>query len=92
MLATRIQGKTLIQRTLFHCQLTCVSRMLRTSWSIFRCLLFFDVCYLLSGIALMVLALADAETVAGGAADKFTLIIAGAGFGLFATVSALCNR
>merc|ERR1711971_464203 len=67
------------------------SRMLRTSWSIFRCLLFFDVCYLLSGIALMILAITDAETVAGNAADKFTMIISGAGFGIFATVSALCN-
>ena len=66
--------------------------MLRTSWSIFRCLLFFDVCYLLSGIALMILAITDAETVAGSAADKFTMIISGAGFGIFATVSALCNR
>ena len=66
--------------------------MLRTSWSIFRCLLFFDVWYLLSGIALMILAITDAETVAGNAADKFTMIISGAGFGIFATVSALCNR
>jgi len=67
------------------------SRMLRTSWSIFRCFLFFDVCYLLSGVALMILAITDAESVAGTVTDKFSMIVSGAGLGMFATLSALCN-
>ena len=64
--------------------------------SISRCFLFFDVCYLLSGVTLMAMALTDtAVGVAEGGAtvgDKYTLIISGAGFGIFATVSAMCNR
>ena len=53
-------------------------------------------CYLLSGVTLMAMALTDtAVGVAEGGAtigDKYTLIISGAGFGIFATVSAMCNR
>jgi len=63
------------------------SRTVRTSWSIFRCLLFFDMIILMSGVALMVMALVNA----GKYEELETMILGGASLGLFATVSAMCN-
>merc|ERR1712154_620588 len=61
------------------------SRVLRTTHLLLRCFLFFDICYLLSGISLIVMALTDQF------ANKEKMILFGGLFGVFASVSALCN-
>merc|ERR1712088_668764 len=61
------------------------SRVLRTTHLLLRCFLFFDICYLLSGISLIVMALTDQF------ANKEKMILLGGLFGVFAPVSALCN-
>ena len=43
----------------------------------------------MSGVSLMVMALINADLKSD---DTETMIVGGAGLGLFATVSALCNR
>ena len=69
------------------------SRTVRTSWSIFKCFLFFDVCYLLSGITLMVMGLKDGLFFEkDDTEEKKLLVMSGVGLGMFATVSAMCNR
>ena len=68
------------------------SRTVRTSWSIFRCFLFFDICYLLSGITLIIMAFTQEETEGTNYDNREVMIMSGAGFGIFATISALCNR
>jgi len=68
------------------------SRTVRTSWSIFRCFLFFDICYLLSGITLVIMAFTQEETEETNYNNREVMIMSGAGFGIFATISALCNR
>jgi len=67
------------------------SRTVRTSWSIFRCFLFFDICYLLSGITLIIMAFTQEETEETNYNNREVMIMSGAGFGIFATISALCN-
>jgi len=68
------------------------SRVVRTSWSIFRCLLFFDVIYLMSGVALMVMGLCNDDWLIDDNFVKLqTMILSGASLGIFATVSAMCN-
>ena len=62
------------------------SRILRTTHLLLRCFLFFDICYLLSGISLIVMALTEQF------ANKEKMILFGGLFGVFASVSALCNR
>ena len=62
------------------------SRILRTTHLLIRCFLFFDICYLLSGISLIVMALTEQF------ANKEKMILFGGLFGVFASVSALCNR
>merc|ERR1712062_145420 len=61
------------------------SRILRTTHLLLRCFLFFDICYLLSGISLIVMALTEQF------ANKEKMILFGGLFGVFASVSALCN-
>merc|ERR1712062_357157 len=61
------------------------SRVLRTTHLLLRCFLFFDICYLLSGISLIVMALTEQF------ANKEKMILFGGLFGVFASVSALCN-
>ena len=68
------------------------SRTVRTSWSIFRCFLFFDICYLLSGITLIIMAFTQEENEETNYNNREVMIMSGAGFGIFATISALCNR
>jgi len=60
-------------------------KTIRTSWSILRCFLFFDICYLMSSVTLIVMALTDQTT------DKESMILCGGAFGIFATISAMCN-
>jgi len=60
-------------------------KTVRTSWSILRCFLFFDICYLMSSVTLIVMALTDQTT------DKESMILCGGAFGIFATISAMCN-
>ena len=69
------------------------SRIVRTSWSIFKCFLFFDVCLLLSGITLMVMGLKDGLFFEkDDIEEKRLLVMSGVALGMFATVSSMCNR
>jgi hypothetical protein len=61
------------------------ARVLRTTQSLLRCFLFFDICYLVSGIALVTLALANQME------QRSQMVLFGGLFGLFASVSAACN-
>jgi len=61
------------------------SRVLRTSQSLLRFFLFFDICYLLSGIALVTLALAHQME------NRSQMVLYGGLFGLGASLSAMCN-
>ena len=62
------------------------ARLLRTSLSLLRCFLFFDICYLVAGIALITMGLMDNHN------QKASMIMFGGMFGVFASLSALCNR
>jgi len=62
------------------------ARVLRTTHSLLRCFLFFDVCYLISGVSLITLALTSQVD-----SGRDTMIMYGGFFGVFASVSALCN-
>jgi len=61
------------------------SRVLRTTTSLLRCFLFFDICYLVAGIALITMGLMDNYY------QKASMIMFGGMFGVFASLSALCN-
>ena len=62
------------------------ARVLRTTNSLLRCFLFFDICYLISGIALITMALTNQLE------NRDKMIMFGGLFGVFASISALCNR
>jgi len=62
------------------------TRVLRTTNSLLRCFLFFDICYLISGIALITMALTNQLD------NRDKMIMFGGLFGVFASISALCNR
>jgi len=59
-------------------------KTIRTSWSILRCFLFFDICYLMSSVTLIVMALTSDK-------ENSEMILFGGAFGIFATISAMCN-
>lgn len=61
------------------------ARVLRTTNSLLRCFLFFDICYLISGIALITMALTNQLD------HRDRMIMFGGLFGVFASVSALVN-
>merc|ERR1712115_581138 len=62
------------------------ARMLRTSLSLLRCFLFFDICYLIGGITLITMALSDQMQ------DKDNrMVFTGGVLTLFASLSAVCN-
>jgi len=61
------------------------ARVLRTTNSLLRCFLFFDICYLISGIALITMALTNQFE------NRDKMIMFGGLFGVFASVSALVN-
>jgi len=61
------------------------TRVLRTTNSLLRCFLFFDICYLISGIALITMALTNQLD------NRDKMIMFGGLFGVFASISALCN-
>merc|ERR1712098_597317 len=62
------------------------ARMLRTSLSLLRCFLFFDICYLIGGITLITMALSDQMQ------DKDNrMVFTGGVLTLFASLSAMCN-
>lgn len=61
------------------------AKILRTTTSLLRCFLFFDICYLVAGICLITMGLMDNNSYKGG------IIIFGGLFGVFASLSALCN-
>ena len=61
------------------------AKMLRASISLLRCMMFFDLCYLITGISLITVGLTN---------DYFNrerMIILGGAFGAAASVSAICN-
>jgi len=62
------------------------ARLLRTTYSLLRCFLFFDVCYLISGVTLISLALTSQVD-----SGRDTMIMYGGILGVFASTSALCN-
>jgi len=62
------------------------ARLLRTTYSLLRCFLFFDVCYLISGVTLISLALTSQVD-----SGRDTMIMYGGILGVFASISALCN-
>merc|ERR1712154_613206 len=61
------------------------SRVLRTTHLLLRCFLFFDICYLLSGISLIIMALTEQF------ANHGKMIMFGGVFGVVASISAICN-
>jgi len=61
------------------------ARVLRTTQSLLRFFLFFDICYLISGIALVTMALTNQLE------NRSEMVLYGGLFGLFASVSAICN-
>jgi hypothetical protein len=61
------------------------TRVLRTTQSLLRFFLFFDICYLISGIALVTMALTNQL------ANQSQMVLYGGLFGLFASISAICN-
>jgi len=61
------------------------SKILRTTQLLLRCFLFFDICYLLSGISLIVMALSEQF------ANTDRMVMFGGVFGVLASISALCN-
>lgn len=61
------------------------AKILRTTTSLLRCFLFFDICYLVAGIALITMGLMDNNF------NKSNIIMFGGLFGVFASLSALCN-
>lgn len=61
------------------------ARVLRTTNSLLRCFLFFDICYLISGIALITMALTNQLD------HRDRMIMFGGLFGVFASISALVN-
>merc|ERR1711872_595929 len=62
------------------------ARLLRTSLSLLRCFLFFDICYLIGGITLITMALSDQMQ------DKDNrMVFTGGVLTLFAPLSAMCN-
>merc|ERR1712061_862377 len=61
------------------------TRIYRTTQSLLRFFLFFDICYLISGIALVTMALANQME------ERNRMVVYGGLFGLFASVSAICN-
>jgi len=61
------------------------ARVLRTTNSLLRCFLFFDICYLISGIALITMALTNQIE------NRDKMIMFGGLFGVFASISALVN-
>jgi len=60
-------------------------RVLGVTSSLLRCFLFFDICYLITGVALITMALADHLE------HKERMLMLGGFFGVFASLSALVN-
>ena len=61
------------------------AKVLKATYCILKCFLFLDICFLFSGIVMIVFALNNHIS------DK-DLIFCGGFFGLFAAMSAMCNR
>merc|ERR1712226_1362081 len=62
------------------------ARLLRTSLSLLRCFLFFDICYLIGGITLISMALANQMQ-----EQHAEMIRVGGVLTLFGSLSAMCN-
>merc|ERR1712080_765457 len=62
------------------------ARLLRTSLSLLRCFLFFDICYLIGGITLMSMALSNQVN-----DQENRMVFAGGLLTLFGSLSAMCN-
>jgi len=60
-------------------------RVLRASCSLIRCMMFFDLCYLITGISLITVGLSN------NPANKERMIMLGGLFGVLASLSATCN-
>lgn len=60
-------------------------KMLRASISLLRCMMFFDLCYLITGISLVTVGLTNDYY------NKERMIILGGAFGVAASLSAVCN-
>ena len=63
------------------------ARLLRTSLSLLRCFLFFDICYLIGGITLISMALSNQVN-----DQENKMVFAGGLLTLFGSLSAMCNR
>ena len=63
------------------------ARLLRTSLSLLRCFLFFDICYLIGGITLISMALANQMQ-----EQHAEMVKVGGVLTLFGSLSAMCNR
>jgi len=61
------------------------AKILRASTSLIRCMMFFDLCYLITGISLITVGLTNEYS----AREK--MIYLGGAFGIAASISALCN-
>jgi len=62
------------------------ARLLRTSLSLLRCFLFFDICYLIGGITLISMALSNQVK-----DQDNRMVFAGGLLTLFGSLSAMCN-
>lgn len=63
------------------------SKILRASTSLLRCMMFFDLCYLITGMSLITVGL----TGSGSSNRQEHMIMLGGVFGIAASISALCN-
>jgi len=61
------------------------AKILRASTSLIRCMMFFDLCYLITGISLITVGLTNEY------AARQEMIYLGGAFGIAASISALCN-
>jgi len=62
------------------------AKVLRTTTSLLRCFLFFDICYMLAGIAMIVVGMTSEYY------DRDRMLFLGGMFGAFASLSSACNR
>jgi hypothetical protein len=61
------------------------AKILRTTTSLLRCFLFFDICYMVAGIAMIMVGMTSEYY------DRDWMLLLGGFFGAFASISSACN-
>ena len=62
-----------------------LAKILRTTTSLLRCFLFFDICYMVAGIAMIMVGMTSEYY------DRDRMLLLGGFFGAFASISSACN-